>query len=58
MQNVSLKKKTQKMAAQKERAHRKSLQSHDGIPEFMIRLAREQHVKISEQIAMPKYRHD
>jgi len=58
MQNVSLKKKTQKMAAQKERAHRKSLQSHAGIPDFMIRLAREQHVKIFEELRMPKYRHD
>lgn len=57
MQNVGAKKKTQKMAAQKERAYRTHWQT-EGIPEFMLRLARRQHVKIFEGIAMPKYRHD
>lgn len=58
MQNISLKKKTQKMTTPKGRAQRTNLQNHSGIPEFMVRLARAQHVKIFEELPMPKYRHD
>jgi hypothetical protein len=58
MQNISLKKKTQKVSAPKSRGGRLGLQTLSGIPEYMVRLAREQHVKIFDQPAMPKYRHD
>jgi hypothetical protein len=61
MQNAHWKKKTQKFPAQKGRTqHRTGLSKQDceGIPEFMIRLARERGLQIFEGIAMPKYRHD
>ena len=43
------------MPVAKKRTHRTNLQ---GIPEFMLRLARQQQVKIFETLALPKYRHD
>jgi hypothetical protein len=57
MQNVKLKKGTPKMAPQKTRAFQIPA-ACEGIPDFMIRIARERQVKISEEPTMPKYRHD
>jgi hypothetical protein len=57
MQNVKLKKGSPKMAPQKTRAFQIPA-ACEGIPDFMIRIARERHVKISEEPTMPKYRHD
>jgi hypothetical protein len=56
MQNVNVKKSTHKMVAHKPRAPRITLDH--GIPEFMVRIARERHMKISESPTAPKYRHD
>ena len=57
MQNVNVKKSTHKMAAHKERAPRSPING-DGIPEYMVRIARQRRVKISEEPTAPKYRHD
>jgi hypothetical protein len=60
MQNTALKTKKQKTAMRKQRASRTEVSSGscEGIPEFMIRFAREQRMKIFEGLAMPRYRHD
>lgn len=59
MQNASPK-RTRKIASKKRRAHRACSRGEygEGIPEYMIRLARERRVKICEGLAMPKHRHD
>jgi hypothetical protein len=56
MQNLSLKKKTGKLTSPKNRERQTT--DCEAIPEFMLRLARQQHVKISEEPTLPKYRHD
>jgi hypothetical protein len=56
MQNVNVKKSTHKIA-HKERAPRITIQ-REAFPEFMIRIAREHRVKISEEPTAPRYRHD
>ena len=61
MQNLSLKKSTQKIAANRSVGRRINLRAMaqiKGIPEFMLRLAQEQHVKIFQDQVIPKYRHD
>jgi len=45
------------MVAHKVRAPRIPI-NREAFPEFMIRIAREHRVKISEKQTVPKYRHD
>ncbi len=59
MQTLNLKKSTHKLAANKlQEADLRALAQSEGIPEFMLRLARDLRVKISKEQVIPKYRHD
>ncbi|MEO5802270.1 MAG: hypothetical protein ABIR24_01970 [Verrucomicrobiota bacterium] len=61
MKNVNVKKNTTKINAHKSRRQGMNLQTAaacEGIQEFMLRLALEQRVKISNEPVRPKYRHD
>jgi len=60
MPNMNLK-KTQKVAARKPFKPRINLRSwaqREGIPEFMVRLARKRRARIIPTAVTPKFRHD
>jgi hypothetical protein len=57
MQNANVKRSPKKLAANGARESRNPV-ACEGIPEFMIRIARERRMKISVEPTVPKYRHD